>query len=155
MGMDGARRQQGPPVGEQAVGAALEEPDRAETRSVGGDALEQAAGAASPPAPIAEPPDLSRAERQLLDDLFAIVSEHAADSMVEVGRGGGGGGGGVCVRVRSLRSCLSLNSLLTLKWFKKGNWSSLNFLECSYNLGIFFVLQNKSRSAASTTPNNF
>jgi GTP pyrophosphokinase len=38
--------------------------------------------------PLEEPVvELSKHERQLLDDLFAIVSEHAADSMVEIDRG--------------------------------------------------------------------
>src|SRR3954453_6471673 len=46
---------------------------------------------AAPPAPSSSPPEipagLSASERRLLTDLFAIVSEHAADSAVEIDRG--------------------------------------------------------------------
>ena len=40
----------------------------------------------SPRQPRAGPADLSEPERRLLSDLFAIVSEHAADSAVEIDR---------------------------------------------------------------------
>ncbi len=47
-------------------------------------------GPAQAPAPAAEPPavraQLTDLERRLLDDLFAIVSEHAPDSAVEIDR---------------------------------------------------------------------
>src|SRR5271157_1344992 len=42
------------------------------------------AGRGAPPQP---PLALSASERRLLNDLFAIVSEHAADSAVEIDRG--------------------------------------------------------------------
>src|SRR5579884_2969941 len=37
--------------------------------------------------PLRAPASLSGSERRLLSDLFAIVSEHAADSAVEIDRG--------------------------------------------------------------------
>ncbi len=46
--------------------------------------VEQPAASLAPPAP---PASLSVPERRLLSDLFAIVSEHAADAAVEIDRG--------------------------------------------------------------------
>src|SRR5271157_2873188 len=64
---------------------------------VGGAGTAQLAPVASPPvlppppsvrasAPVGAHPSLNNAQRRLLDDLFAIVSEHAADSAVEIDR---------------------------------------------------------------------
>jgi GTP diphosphokinase / guanosine-3',5'-bis(diphosphate) 3'-diphosphatase len=39
-----------------------------------------------PQSPVKEPPQLGELERRLLGDLFAIVSEHAADSAVQIDR---------------------------------------------------------------------
>jgi guanosine-3',5'-bis(diphosphate) 3'-pyrophosphohydrolase len=52
------------------------------------DVVEQAAPAPASPRPSGPPPrlDLSEPERRLLADLFAIVSEHASDSAVEIDR---------------------------------------------------------------------
>jgi guanosine-3',5'-bis(diphosphate) 3'-pyrophosphohydrolase len=52
------------------------------------DVVEQAAPVPASPPPSAPPPrlDLSEPERRLLADLFAIVSEHASDSAVEIDR---------------------------------------------------------------------
>jgi guanosine-3',5'-bis(diphosphate) 3'-pyrophosphohydrolase len=52
------------------------------------DVVEQATPAPASPRPSAPPPrlDLSEPERRLLADLFAIVSEHASDSAVEIDR---------------------------------------------------------------------
>src|SRR6266850_2360263 len=70
-------------------------------RPAGGAAPATTASASAPSAPGHAPPgtpprpshaaparlDLSEPERRLLADLFAIVSEHAADSAVEIDRG--------------------------------------------------------------------
>ncbi|HEX3452271.1 MAG TPA: HD domain-containing protein, partial [Solirubrobacteraceae bacterium] len=53
------------------------------------DVVEQAAPAPASPRKSEQPPprlDLSEPERRLLADLFAIVSEHASDSAVEIDR---------------------------------------------------------------------
>src|SRR5258707_11504144 len=52
------------------------------------DVAEPVAPVPASPAPSARPPrlDLSEPERRLLADLFAIVSEHASDSAVEIDR---------------------------------------------------------------------
>jgi GTP diphosphokinase / guanosine-3',5'-bis(diphosphate) 3'-diphosphatase len=44
------------------------------------------AGVTAPPSPPDERLDLNEFERRLLGDLFAIVSEHAEDSAVEIDR---------------------------------------------------------------------
>jgi GTP diphosphokinase / guanosine-3',5'-bis(diphosphate) 3'-diphosphatase len=83
--------------------AIAEDPNRSQrTEPANATALEDAAGAAvslheqllAPPAaesaPVLEPVEpavgLSGSERRLLNDLFAIVSEHASDSSVEIDR---------------------------------------------------------------------
>src|ERR1700677_2930878 len=63
----------------------------ADTPAAAGKAHDQATGRAGAehqsPERAQAHLDLSEPERRLLDDLFAIVSEHAADSAVEIDRG--------------------------------------------------------------------
>ena len=89
MGMEISEERHGSDA-ELGAPAAREEPsgtapERAESSApaeiANGNATVPGRAEAGPP-----PPDLSKPERQLLDDLFAIVSEHAADSSVEIDR---------------------------------------------------------------------
>jgi GTP pyrophosphokinase len=91
MGMeisDGKQREQGQAA---ASPAALDEPVRggssgAQRLGAGGSSERAEEGDRREGESAPRLAELSPPERQLLDDLFAIVSEHAADSMVEIDR---------------------------------------------------------------------
>jgi GTP pyrophosphokinase len=88
--MDSSPDKHGPPGGEQSASAALDEPAARKVElPPTADVLPGGAGGAEPvhAEALKRAPNLSAHERQLLDDLFAIVSEHASDSMVEIDRG--------------------------------------------------------------------
>jgi GTP pyrophosphokinase len=92
--MDISRENESPTSAESTASAALDEPQREDaTRDSRGEAdgagpngRKMSGREVSGDAVIPSPPELGQPERQLLDDLFAIVSEHAADSMVEIDR---------------------------------------------------------------------